>query len=140
MNRRIMLLLLAVVSAAGLIAITVVVARSTTARNQPIEVIHQWSAAAEHGDTSRARDLMEPNEVSFVIWRDWWHQARHVYDVRPGYVVDGATIHGETTRATVHFRTPTGALCVPVEVDHAGRLAIAGGHAVCALPRAEDTP
>ncbi len=134
MNRSIMLLLLAVVSTAGLLAITVAVVRSTTARNQSIEVIHRWAAAAEHGDTSRARALMEPNEVSFVIWRDWWQQAMEVYDVRPGYVVDGATIHGETTRTTVHFRTPTGELCVPVEVDHAGRLAITGGHYACALP------
>jgi hypothetical protein len=134
MNRRIMLLLLAVVSTAGLLTITVVVVRSTMARNQPIEVIKHWAAAAEHGDTSRARELMEPNEVSFVIWRDWWHQAQEVYDVRPGYVVNGATVHGDTTRAIVHFRTPTGALCVPVAVDQQGKLALAGGHYACALP------
>ena len=104
-------------------------------RQQPPEaVIDAWASAAEANDASRMRELMEPNEFLFATWRERWSSIRQTLQVQPGYAISGITQRGDTTAATVHFRTADGAVCVPVLVDAEGKVAIAGTHAFCPFP------
>ncbi len=96
--------------------------------------IKAWASTAEQGDTSRMRDLMEPHAFLFATWHEHWAGMRTTLRMQPGHAVCGMTQQGDTTVATVHVRTTAGALCVPVQVDGNGHLALAGTQYRCAFP------
>src|SRR3712207_4077441 len=101
---------------------------------RPEAVIDAWASAAEVNDASRMRELMEPNAFLFATWRERWSSIRQTLQVQPGYAISGITQRGDTTAATVHFRTADGAVCVPVLIDAEGKVVIAGMHSFCPFP------
>ncbi len=109
-------------------------------RPRPEQRIAAWASAAEANDASRMRALMEPNEFVFATWRERWMGIRQTLQVQPGHAISGIEQRGDTTAATVHFRTAGGAVCVPILLDQAGNIAIAGTHYTCAFPPPETQP
>jgi hypothetical protein len=123
--------------------ITIVAVRSLPAQpGAAAEIIGPWAAAAETGDTATMLSLMADDPLLQMTWREVWAGYRRQFQIVPGYAISGVEQRGDTTVATVHFKSNDAwftAFCVPVEVVE-GNIVITRTGTQCGFPVPSVTP
>lgn len=131
-----LLLTLVIVTLTGV----VVYQRSLSPEQQPVAIatIDQWANAAASGDLATARDLLVDEPLQRLAFESRWPNMLRVYGIVPGHSLSNIMEQGQSTTATVHFRTGDGAFCMNVLVDQQPRITILNEAGRCPFPPASE--